>query len=449
MDRVLIVERKGKHQSDLEAWLQGQGFFVACADSMTEGVSRCREFVPELVFVDAVLAGGDGVSFVRVAKKISAMSRFVVMCPQFSPHLIFEAIAQGAYDCLEKPLDGAVLIHLLAKLEMDSVSSVVCKDEDDEKEREGEMVVGSCPKMIQALKMAGSIAATRATVLIRGESGTGKELMARAIHQASGRTGRFVAINCAALPDSLVESELFGHERGAFTGAVERRPGCFEQADGGTLFLDEIGDAPVSLQAKLLRVLDRGEFCRIGGRTLVRADVRVIAATNTDLEALVDAETFRLDLFYRLSEVSLGLPALRERRGDLPKLVRGILKQVRHKSDCQATGVSSEAMEWLMAYDWPGNLRELQNVLHRAALVCKGQTIQTDHLDLWDCRARENGHPIQTLQEVEQSHISQVLVAVDGNRGRACELLGITRPTLRRKMRRYAIEDEEKQAVLS
>jgi two-component system response regulator AtoC len=305
-------------------------------------------------------------------------------------------------------------------------------------EKDEDIAIGRCPQMIEAFKTAGSAAPTDATVLIRGESGTGKDLMARAIHRASARPGRFVAVNCAAVVESLAESELFGHERGAFTGATDRRAGCLESADGGTLFLDEIGEATPSFQAKLLRALDRGEFYRVGGRSPVRSDVRVVAATNRDLESAVEAGTFRADLFYRLTEVSIHLPAVRERQEDIPQLVGRLLSRIARRLNRRIAGASEEALVRLVSHRWPGNVREMQNVLTRAVLVCRGDTIQARHLGgLESGPATCPGVP--TLEAVERDHIRRVLEAAAWNRGRSCEILGITRPTLRRKMRAYRI----------
>jgi DNA-binding NtrC family response regulator len=241
--------------------------------------------------------------------------------------------------------------------------------------------------------------------------------------------------------ESLTESELFGHEKGAFTGATDRREGCFEQANGGTLFLDEIGDASPAFQAKLLRVLDRGEFLRVGGQHPISPDVRLVAATNVDLEAKIASGKFRGDLYYRINEVTLNLPALRNRREDIPLLVQKLHGSVNRKNSRQISGLSDEAVEELVTYHWPGNVRELQNVLTRSALNCRGSVLQSCHLQgLQTVRGDDVSNHICTLAEMERTHIKRVLGAVQWNRGRACRLLGITRPTLRRKMRLFNME---------
>ena len=310
----------------------------------------------------------------------------------------------------------------------------------DHPEEEDEMVIGRSTGMIEALKNAGAASASDVTVLIVGESGTGKELLARAIHRASGRSGSLVAVNCAAVVETLTEAELFGHERGAFTGATERRLGCFERAGGGTLFLDEIGDSSQAFQAKLLRVLDRMEFYRVGGQDPVKSDVRVISATNRDLEGLISAGAFREDLYYRLSEVVIPLPALRDRRLDFPPLLSRILSRINRRLNMEILGVSRDAMDRLVVHGWPGNLREMQNVITRAAIHCRGQIIDASDL----CGLDNNQHTkcddrVRTLMELERDHIEQVLDITGWNRGEACRTLGITRPTLRRKIRCYEL----------
>ncbi|MSS73269.1 MAG: sigma-54-dependent Fis family transcriptional regulator [Candidatus Latescibacteria bacterium] len=304
------------------------------------------------------------------------------------------------------------------------------------------LLVGQSPAMLEVFKSIGRAAPTGAPVLLRGESGTGKEPVARALHRHSGRSGLFVAVNCSAVVETLAESELFGHERGAFTGAVERRRGRFELAAGGTLFLDEIGDAPASVQVKLLRALDRGEFERVGGRETLRFEIRIVAATNRDLEEMVQEGTFRADLYYRLSVVTISLPPLRERPEDLPLLVQHLIRRIARRVGRRIDGVSPGAIQRLMEYTWPGNVRELENVLTRAAICTRGQVVACDDLPALmtpEARPEEQDRRPRTLAEMERAHIERTLRIAQGNRGRACDLLGITRPTLRRKMREYGL----------
>jgi len=395
----------------------------------------------DAVLTEVKLRDGDGFGVLEAARSADPRIPVVILSRHLTPELLLAWASRGGYDCLAKPVDDATLDELLRNLQTDGTPSSRCRTDRDRAEQPDSeaMVIGCCPDMLDALKTAGAAAATEACVLVRGESGSGKELLAREIHRASGRKGPFVGVNCAAVVESLVESELFGHERGAFTGATDRRAGCIEQAHKGTVFLDEVGDASPAFQAKLLRALDRGEFYRVGGRDLVRPDVRVVAATNRNLEDRVQSGEFRQDLYYRLSVVDVNLPPLRDRRGDIPLLVQGILTRVNGRLKLCVPGLSEHALEQLVAYDWPGNVRELQNVLTRAALVSRGRTIQVAHLQGLEPRGEPTAR-IPTLDEVERDHIAQVLEVTSWNRGRSCELLGITRPTLRRKMRCYGLE---------
>ena len=443
MERVLLVDADDRFYRDMSERLELRGLDVTRAESAREGLEMVRERSPEFVLTEALLPDGDGLPLLEEAGRMEGPTPVVVVSDRFSPRLVLSSMSLGAFDCLPKPVDDPTLDGLLGRIQGRGRPSPRCRAEGSETAPKGEreMVVGRSPAMIEALKTVAAVAATDATVLIRGESGTGKELLARAVHSASERTGAFVAVNCAAVVETLAESELFGHERGAFTGAAERRSGCFEQADGGTVFLDEIGDAPAAFQAKLLRVLDRGEFYRVGGRELVRPDVRVVAATNSELEERVEAGRFRRDLFYRLCEVTIELPQLRERRCDIPLLVRTMLLESNRRFDKGIRGVSDGALELLLAFHWPGNLRQLHHAIRRAAMLCRGDTILPEHLrELESERHRGRKDRIQTLLELERDHIAGVLEATGWNRGQACRLLGISRPTLRRKMRDFGME---------
>lgn len=440
MDHVILVDSDRRFCRDMTGRLGARGIRVACAATAEAGKRLMMREQPGAVFAEAQLPGGGGLRVLEGVQGMEARVPVVVVSNVLSPEVVLDATARGAYDCLAKPVDDATLDALLRHLRLDGRPSQRCRAgwRRQTLGDEGAMVVGDCPQMIEALKTAGTAAMTDANVLIRGDSGTGKELLAREIHRASGRGGAFVGVNCAAVVETLMESELFGHERGAFTGATDRRPGCFEQADGGTVFLDEVGDASPAFQAKLLRVLDRGEFYRVGGRELIRPDVRVVAATNRDLGEMVDAATFRQDLYYRLSVVVAHLPPLRDRRADIPHLVEKMLLRINRKWRREVWGVSEQALERLMAYHWPGNVRELQNVITRAGLLCRGRTIQAAHLQGLKPRGTAVNR-VPTLTEVEHGHIAEVLDVTGWNRGRACELLGITRPTLRRKMQEYGL----------
>jgi DNA-binding NtrC family response regulator len=360
----------------------------------------------------------------------------VVVGLRFDPGLFQTALACGVHDFWVAPVEVGSLASRMA-----SPRLAVCAEAENgisSTSAQDTMIIGHSKEMVKALRMASLMAKTDTAVLIRGESGTGKELLAREIHDLSGRTGPFIALNCAAVSEGLAESELFGHERGSFTGAVSQRMGCFEQAHTGTLFLDEIGDAPISFQAKLLRVLERNEFTRVGGHQLIRSDFRVIAATNGDLEGLIESGGFRLDLHYRLGAVTLAMPALRDRKDDIPELISKLVGRLNKKLHLSVKGVSHKALEQMMAYDWPGNLRELYHVLHRAVLLCRRDVVEVEHLLGVGAHTSESYFAkIRTLSELEEEHISLVLKIAAGNKGRACDLLGISRPTLRRKLRQY------------
>ena len=437
MQRVLLVDGDSRFRKEMKDRLTRRGVSVACAGTAREGLRLYRRGRPAWVFAEAELPDGGGFPVLEEAHRYTPV---VMVSEGFSPDKVYSAISGGAFDCLSKPVDDSTLDGLLYRLRRErNPPPLEAGPLEPVPDVGGEMVVGRSQKMVEALKTVAAVAGTSATVLIGGESGTGKELMAREIHRASRRSGAFVALNCVAVMETLTESELFGHERGAFTGAAGRRAGCFEQASHGTLFLDEIGDALPGFQAKLLRVLDQVEFRRVGGQESIRPDVRVVAATNADLEQLVAKGMFRADLYYRLSEVTVLLPPLRDRLADIPLLARRTLSEVRRRTGRSLGGISQEAMHRLMVHPWPGNVRELQNVLVRAALLCRGRTIQCNHLKgLISDESPDSEEPL-TLSDVERRHIEQVLNATGWNRGMACEILGVSRPTLRRKIRDYGL----------
>ena len=368
-------------------------------------------------------------------------SRVVVVGGLFDTQFFQMVLDWGAEDFWVMPIDFEQLDHKMRKPRL-AIEALKPKQKGQNQQQD-EMIIGTSQDMVMALRMASLVSKTDTTVLIRGESGTGKELLAREIHRLSERTGPFVALNCAAVSEGVVESELFGHERGSFTGAVSQRLGCFEQANGGTLFLDEVGDAPMAFQAKLLRVLEKNAFTRVGGQQLICADVRIIAATNGHIESLIDTGDFRLDLHYRLGSVTVCLPPLRARRNDLPEIIGKMVGKLNEKLKKTVKGVSKKAVEQMLAYHWPGNLRELYHVLHRAVLLCRNDVIEVEHLQgVGDAGQQEKLVHIQTLSEIEEAHIAHVLDIVEGNRGRACDLLGISRPTLRRKLQQYSLAED-------
>src|SRR5215813_13749486 len=354
------------------------------AHTGTEGLERVANVRPDVILLDLRLPDQSGLDVLKQLRQIDARIPVVLVTVVRSADAAIEAMRQGAYDYLLKPLDVQKLCRVLsealkvARLMREPAVVVGTPPDDDQP---GEAIVGSCPAMQEVYKAIGRVADQTFPVLITGESGTGKELVARAIYQHGPRAkAPFLALNCAAIPEALLESELFGHEKGAFTGAERRRIGRFEQCNGGTLFLDEIGDMPLPAQAKLLRVLQEQAFERLGGSETIRTDVRVIAATNRDLKAFSDEGTFRPDLYYRLNVFAIHLPPLRERGDDLPVLVRHFVRRFSKELGREVQEVAPEALERLRGYDWPGNIRELQSVLKQALLQARGTTLLPAYL---------------------------------------------------------------------
>jgi two-component system response regulator AtoC len=392
------------------------------------------------------LSGVDLTLAERLAAEPGA-GALVLVADHPSASLAMEAMRRGARELLGSPLEAEALAGLLRGLAQGG-ERVRLRLAADDGEGEGGQLVGRSPSLLEVFKQVGRVAGSPATVLVTGESGTGKELVAQAIHRLSPRATRpFVAVNCAAIPEDLLESELFGHERGAFTGAVARKIGRFERASGGTLFLDEIGDMSLVLQAKILRALQEREIERLGGEERLAVDVRVVAATHRDLATLIAAGDFREDLFYRLAVVRLHLAPLRERREDVRELALHYGAFFAREYGRPVESISSEALARLEGHPWPGNVRELRNVMERAVLVAPGEVIAGDHvqLDRPVAPAVAAGNlpgytPTLTMAEVEALHITRVLAEVEGHLGRASEMLGLHRNTVSRKAREYGIE---------
>jgi two-component system NtrC family response regulator len=364
-----------------------------------------------------------------------------------------KAIKAGAYDYLPKPIDLEQLVVLIRRIsERQSLlrENAQLREQLRERYAFGE-IAGTSHAMEEMLNLAGRVAASAATVLLRGESGTGKELIARAIHYNSPRAGYpLIKVNCSALPETLLESELIGHERGAFTGATSRRIGRFEAADKGTLFLDEIGDISPAVQVKLLRVLQEKEFERVGGNETIRIDVRLIAATNRDLEKAMKDGSFREDLYYRLNVVAVTIPPLRERKEDIPALMEHFLRKYSKENSKNFAGVTAEARDLLMRYHYPGNVRELENIIERAVVLAKGETITTADIPLHlqsveseekICVAKRDGSLTDTLDTLERGIIMDALKSAGGVQTRAAEKLGISERVLRYKLKKFKIKE--------
>jgi two-component system response regulator AtoC len=354
------------------------------------------------------------------------------------------AMREGAFDYIHKPFDPEELELVVNKArENKRLTSVVSRlQAEQESPAKEQVLVGRSRSILEIYKTIGVVSSSNTTVLITGESGTGKELIARAIHQNASPSEPFVSVNCSAIVETLLESELFGHEKGAFTGANFRSLGKFELAGKGTIFLDEIGDMAPNLQIKLLRVLQEREFMRVGGWETIRNNARVIAATNHNLEALVEGGKFREDLYYRLKVITVTVPPLRDRKADIPLLAEHFLKKINKEVHKEVYKVPEEAMTRLMSYDWRGNVRELENILTRAVVLSRGEVLDLPAHSLDSERMIAGPSPWRSLDAVEAEHITRVLEAVSWHQGRACEILGVSRPTLRKKIRDYGLKEK-------
>ncbi len=445
---ILVVDDEEVVRDSLARWLEEDGYRVDTAADGQAALTKLGEQAYAILLVDLKMPGIDGLQVLAQARTLQPDAAVIIMTAYATVDTAVQAMKQGAYDYLVKPFEPEELSLMVGKL----TSTQALQRENIllrkalKHQCEFKDLVSKSPKMEAVFELARTAAKSNSTVLILGESGTGKELLARAIHAESPRHGGpFVGVSCAALTESLLESELFGHERGAFTGAVGSARGKFEIAAGGTLFLDEIGDISPKLQLDLLRVLDAREFRRVGGSQLIKTDVRIIAATNRDLKKLVESGGFREDLYYRLDVIPVTLPPLRERKEDIPLLVEHFLVQFRAEMRKPLEGISTEALEMLMAHDWPGNVRELRNVLERGAVLARGPILTPLELDLAPpaIPGGAPGEPAESLREAERKHIVAVLRQHKWNITRSAKALGIDRVTLYSKIKRYQIREEE------
>jgi DNA-binding NtrC family response regulator len=443
---ILVVDDEEIMRDSLCAWLQEDGFQVEVLDNGRQALESIRRRIYEAILLDLKLPDVDGLQILRASKKYQPNTPVMIITAYASVDTAIQAMKEGAYDYITKPFNpeevSLTLSHLINHQALKRENIYLKLKLEQRYDRRS--IISKSHKMQPIFELIETIADTRSTVLIQGESGTGKELIARAIHYEGIRAQYpFVTVSCAALVDSLLESELFGHEKGAFTDAKARKRGKFELADGGTVFLDEIGDISPKLQLSLLRVLQEREFHRVGGEDLVRVDVRVIAATNRHLEEAVRAGTFRDDLYYRVNVIPIHVPPLRERKEDIPLLVDHFVEKFNFEAGKEVQGVSEEALQHLLDHDWPGNVRELENVIERAVIVNKGDVILPT--DLPPQLVRRTGAEVlvsstqRTLQEVERIHIIQILMENDWNIQRSARILGIDRSTLYAKMKRYSI----------
>ncbi|GHV54877.1 acetoacetate metabolism regulatory protein AtoC [Deltaproteobacteria bacterium] len=455
---ILLADDDRSHRAMLRLLLEDWGYKTAEADDGEEAVRQCREKPFSLVLMDVRMPKKNGLSAMKEIREHDPTVPVLIMTAFSAVDAAVEAIKSGAYDYLTKPLDFEklrvslrnILEYSALKLENSRLASTLSLVEA------GQELIGKSPAMRSMLELLRTVAPSQATVLISGESGAGKELVARAIHRSSPRSkGPYVAVNCAALSESLLESELFGHEKGAFTGADKRHEGCFRQADGGTLFLDEIGEMPLAMQVKLLRIIQEREVTRVGGEKSESVDVRILSATNRDLQREVAAGRFREDLYYRLNVVALEVPPLRKRKEDIPLLARHFASLYALKNKKEVKGFTPESMESLLRYPWPGNVRELENTIERAIVLMMGEYISKRELpDSVRGLAEEQGQdetPPETawdklpasLEGVERLAIRRALDRSKGNKSEAAKLLGITRKTLHMKLQKILPEKNQ------
>jgi DNA-binding NtrC family response regulator len=446
--RILIVEDDGTFRGLLAAVLEDAGYEVAVAADGAAGLMQLQQKQFNLVLSDLKMPKMGGVELFRASRSLRQAPPFVLLTAFGTVEEAVAAIKDGVSDFLTKPLkDPASLRELVARLleEQRGGQLLAAVDESTLTGLPPLEILFAGAAMQEARRLAGDVAATEATVLISGESGTGKELFARYLHLTSRRkSGPFVAVNCAAIPESLLESELFGHERGAFTGASAARQGRFEQAAGGTLMLDEIGELPLAMQAKLLRILQERSFQRVGGNKELRADVRVIAATNRDLAKEAAAGNFREDLYYRLNVFPVTLPPLRDRRDALDDLAGFFVRMHARAMGKKLAGISAAAMKELRSYSWPGNIRELQNAIERAVILARGEVTPAELPK--NIRALQDGAPREDggiLKEAERTAIVAALKATAGNRRMASERLGISRRTLQYRLKEYGLSSAD------
>ncbi|MDZ7373717.1 MAG: sigma-54 dependent transcriptional regulator [candidate division KSB1 bacterium] len=440
---ILVVDDEYSVRDALYKWFRDDGYRVDVAADAHEALKKLQESSWDIVLLDIRLPGMDGLELQRRIREIDPNVVVIMITAYASVESAVQALKQGAFDYVTKPIDPDDLEHLVRNAVEQRrlrAENIQLRQKIEELARMDE-IIGETPAMKQVFELVRVVAETDSTVLIRGESGTGKELIARAIHGHSRRRYfPIITVNCGAFPETLLESELFGHERGAFTGAQYRRKGKIELADGGTLFLDEIGDIPPKMQVDLLRVIETKEFTRVGGNQVIRSDFRLICATNKDLESEMKAGRFREDLYYRINVFTIYLPPLRERREDIPLLARHFVKRFATTMNKPITEITPEAMEILLAYDWPGNVRELENAIERAMVVGKPPAIRPEDLPFQlGTKADSAVGELESLEAVERSHIEKVLAKTGWNISRAASILQIDRVTLYNKIRKYGL----------
>jgi DNA-binding NtrC family response regulator len=444
MSRILIVDDDTAGCRALQLHLQAQGHLAATAHNFEDGLASATAEPPDLVIMDIRMPGRSGLEGLPGLKAQLPGVRVIMITAFHDMESTIEAMQKGAEDYIHKPIDIDELDQAVAKALQNSGEQIpVCGGVPEL--RGTPTMVGRSRGMKEVFKTIGLVAKSPATLLITGESGTGKELVARAVHNAGEHPdGPFVVVNCAALVETLLESDMFGHERGAFTGAVSRQAGKFTLANGGTIFLDEISELSPAMQAKLLRVLQYKEFMPLGAQRLETTDARILAATNADLAQRVKAGSFREDLLFRLQVVNIHLPPLRERLEDLPELVDALLARINRETGRRTTHLAADVMDCFRAYRWPGNVRELENRLMKAVALCQNSVLTTGlfapDLCSSDPTAEQKRRLTErSLAEVERAHVKRILESTGWHKGRACEILGVSRPRLRRLIRDHGL----------
>jgi two-component system response regulator AtoC len=441
--KVLVVDDEAIVRESLRDWLGDVGHQVLTADNGDQALEIIQKEKPGILITDLVMPGMDGIELMKRAREIFPGIEVIIITAYGSIPTAINAIREGAYDYIEKPFcpeRAELLIDKLMEHRWLLEENLALQQKLEERYR-FENIIAKSPQMQQVIEVIKVVSKSSATVLVTGETGTGKELVARAIHSQSHRRDRpFVAVSCAALPESLLESELFGHEKGSFTGAYAQKKGKFEVANRGTLFLDEIGEMSANTQVHLLRVLEEKEFNRVGGNEPIKVDVRVISATNRDMKQAVAEGKFREDLYYRLNVVNIELPPLRERTEDIPMLAQHFLKRFALENQKEITGFSPQATDFLLKHEWPGNVRELENAIERAVILSQNSVIEV--ADLYQQNmvpAGSTTSSVPNLKQVEKDHIQNVLSETGGNYTEAARILGISRMTLYNKARVYGL----------
>ncbi|PNV87734.1 MAG: Fis family transcriptional regulator [Desulfobacteraceae bacterium] len=443
--RVLVVDDEPMVCLALTNWLEEENYFAQAVEDGPQAVQAVREENWDIVLLDLRMPGMDGMEVLKQVKEIAPQTVVIMMTAYASIPGAVQAMQEGAYDYIVKPLDVDQLTLMLKRIveHQQLITENILLRKRLTEQYEYEDIIGRSEAMQEVFSMIKAVTDTNATVLITGETGTGKELVARAIHSnSSQRYGPFVATSCGALPETLLESELFGYEKGAFTGADRTKKGRFELAHGGTLFLDEVGDISMKTQIRLLRVLQEKSFSRLGGTEQIKVDVRLISATNRDLVAAIEEGSFRSDLYYRLNVVSIQLPPLRERIDDVPLLAAHFINKYNVEFNKKFDRVDRKAMDLMMDYHWPGNVRELENVIERALVIDQGPQMMVKHLPFCNIESPLTEEP-RSLQEVEKSHIEKMLQRNDWNIAKTARLLNIDRSTLHKKIKKFGLERQQ------